>query len=358
MSVQTEGSERESVVLPPHGDLAFGALMDALAPEKEAEGGSAARTAGTNDGQAVAPAAPAGGTVPAGGSAPVADGGQQSGTPAGSAPASGSSDAATGPDGAGKVDGATGTSVGDPQQPATDSGSADLPSTWTVSADTVIPQLGELSTKFEENIAKSFQQEAYEKAREDYANYFDALEKHPRLLVGTQVPAIGKEGMETLRDTNDAKEWQEAVRSLLVAEIKEAAEEKMGDSQDALTTVHASIDLFKNNRDLIPGTKDFNRELADAFGAMMKPYEVRVEGNLHGYSIPVQPIIENLRSQIAARRQTPTNPPPAAPSPGATAQRPRAEPPQAGIQSKAGSNTEKEDFSVLFGTIGLPNLQI
>ena len=35
-----------------------------------------------------------------------------------------------------------------------------------------------------------------------------------------------------------------------------------------------------------------------------------------------------------------------------------AEPPQAGIVSKAGNSTEKEDFSTLFGTIGLPNLTI
>ena len=37
---------------------------------------------------------------------------------------------------------------------------------------------------------------------------------------------------------------------------------------------------------------------------------------------------------------------------------PAPEPPQAGIPSKAGSGAEKEDFSTLFGTIGLPNLQI
>jgi hypothetical protein len=172
------------------------------------------------------------------------------------------------------------------------------------------------------------------------------------------VPAIGKEGMETLRDSNDAKEWQEAVRGLLVAEIKETAEAKLEDARDFMETVHASIDLFKNNRDLIPGTKSFDRELADTFAGMMKPYEVRVEGKLQGYSIPVQPIIENLRGQLEARRKSA---PPAAASPAVSPPsqpRRQAEPPQAGIQSKAGSTGEVEDFSTLFGTIGLPNLQI
>lgn len=169
------------------------------------------------------------------------------------------------------------------------------------------------------------------------------------------MPRIGAEGSEILRDTADAKEWQEAVRSLLVEEIKEQATTAMEENEDFLATVHASIDLFKNNPDLIPGTKTFDRRLADQFAGMMKPYEVRVEGKLQGYSIPVQPIIDSLRAQAKAATPAPTPPPAAGAAPEA---KPQAEPPQAGIQSKAGSSTEKEDFSTLFGTIGLPHLQI
>jgi hypothetical protein len=214
--------------------------------------------------------------------------------------------------------------------------------------------LGELSTKFEENVTKAYQQQAYETAREEYGNYFEALEKHPRLLVGAQVPAIGKEGMETLRSTEDAKEWQEAVKSLLVQEIRSTAQAKVEESREFLSTVHASIDLFKNNTDLIPGAKGFNRKLADQFAAMAKPYEVRADGKLQGYSIPVQPIIDNLRAQMKAAEPpaAPQTPAAAAPAP------PSAPPPQAGLTSKAGSSSEREDFSTLFGTIGLPNLQI
>jgi hypothetical protein len=89
---------------------------------------------------------------------------------------------------------------------------------------------------------------------------------------------------------------------------------------------------------------------------MAKPYEVRVEGKLQGYSIPVQPIIDQMRTLIKARTAAPAAPAP----PPAAAPVPRAtlEPPQAGIPAKAGSSSEKEDFSTLFGTIGLPNLQI
>lgn len=188
------------------------------------------------------------------------------------------------------------------------------------------------------------------------------MEKHPRLLVGTDVPAIGAEGMERLKDSNDAKEWQEAVRSLLVQEIRDEAQKKLDESRTYLETLHASIDLFKNNPDLIPGTRTFNKPLADKFAELAKPYEVRQDGKLQGYSVPVQPIIEALRSQFAQESATVDNagsPVPASPPPaGAAAVPPTPEPPQAGIPSKAGASSEREDFSTLFGTIGLPHLQI
>ena len=209
--------------------------------------------------------------------------------------------------------------------------------------------------------------------RTEHAQYFEALEKHPRLLVGQQVPAIGKDGMETLRDTADAKEWQEAVKSILVDEVRARATKELEDNSDFLSTIHSSIELFTANPDLIPHTKDFDVELANRFAAMAKPYELRVEEKLQGYSIPVQPLIESLRAQLAAERaaqkpaaQEPASAPPAASQQaggaqaqgGSAAPVAAAEPPQAGIQSKAGNSGAAEDFSTLFGTIGLPNLQI
>jgi hypothetical protein len=206
--------------------------------------------------------------------------------------------------------------------------------------------------------------------RTEHASYFEALQKHPRLLVGTQVPRINGEGMETLRDSNDAKEWQEAVKSILVEEVTARASKQLDENSDFLTTIHGSIDLFKNNVDLIPGTKGFDLELANRFATLAAPYELRNEGKLQGYSIPVQPIIDQLRSQIATER---TKAParatqegsPQSPASGAGASTPPApaaaqppEQPQAGIPSKSGSGTQGEDYSTLFGTIGLPNLQI
>lgn len=208
----------------------------------------------------------------------------------------------------------------------------------------------------EENTSKAYQASALETVREEHGAYFTALEKHPRMLVGTQVPAIGREGMETLKDTADAREWQEAVKQTLVEEVRDRAGRQMEESKDFLQTVHASIELFQNNADLVPGTKGFDVELANKFAELAKPYELRVEGKLQGYSIPVQPIINSLRSQVqAARAAAPVAP--VTPSTAAAPAKP-AEAPQAGIPSKAGNSNSSEDFSTLFGTIGLPNLQI
>lgn len=195
--------------------------------------------------------------------------------------------------------------------------------------------------------------------RAEYKPYFDALEKHPRLLVGTQVPAVGKDGMETLRDSDDAKEWQDAVKDVLISEIKDRAVRKAEEGGTDMQVVHASIELFQNNSDLIPGTKQFDTELANRFAALASPYEMRVDGKLYGYSIPPQPLINQLRSQLIAERSAA----PAAAAPAAAAAAPAApvkvaDPPQAGIPSKAGGGAEAEDFSALFGTLGLPGLRI
>ena len=46
-----------------------------------------------------------------------------------------------------------------------------------------------------------------------------------------------------------------------------------------MRTLHASIELFQKNADMVPGTRQFDKELADRVTKFAKPYEVRVEGN-------------------------------------------------------------------------------
>ena len=184
-------------------------------------------------------------------------------------------------------------------------------------------------------------------AREEYSAYFDALETHPRQLVGQQVPALdGSDGTEMLRDTNDAREWQDAVKELLVKEVNSRVSTEMDRQKTHLDTVHASIKMFQDNLDLVPNTPGFNKELADRVAKMVAPYEYRVDNKLHGYTIPIQPLIDSVRQQLAA--STPATPAaPAAPATPAAA-------PQAGIPSRAGNSgaSDPNDFSTLFSTLG------
>ena len=179
------------------------------------------------------------------------------------------------------------------------------------------------------------------------------------------MPAIGGApgATETLRDAADAREWQDAVKQLLVQEVRGRASRQLDENKDFLTTIHSSIDLFKNNPDLIPGTKDFDIDLANRFSAMATPYELRVEGKLQGYSIPVQPLIEQLRNQVIAERTAAKveTPPPATGAPAAPAAPKPPDPPQAGIPARAGAGGDPaEDFSTLFATIDprLSDMQI
>lgn len=362
---------------------AFAAVMDALAPESgDAAAGApagadagAAGAAGAEGGQAAGGAAAPGtdpvgtaapGTGAAGGPADTGAAAPTPGAPVAGAEAGGTDQPAAGAaggDGAAAVPGAGDGAGAD----AAGGGTALVPAGWTVEHTTVVPQLGELSTKLEEKVTEEYLASSLKEVREEHGQYFEAIEKHPRLLVGTQVPAIGKDGYETIRDTADAREWQEAVKGLLIEEVKGRASRQMDENTGYLQTLHASIELFQKNVDLVPGTKGFDRDLADRFATLAKPYELRGDdGKLNGYSIPVQPIIDQLRTQLqterASRPAAPATAPPvsagAAAPPAQPAATPPADPPQAGIASKAGSSTESEDFSTLFGTIGLPNFTI
>lgn len=237
-----------------------------------------------------------------------------------------------------------------------------------VAVESVLTELGGLSNKIEEKLTEGFQATALAEVREEFPKYFEAIETHPYRLTGAEVPAIGREGTIRLNSTEEAREWQDAVKHELAAEVRDRASRQLDEQRGTLNTIHASVELFQKNTDLVPGTATFDTELANRFAKMAQPYELRVDGKLNGYSIPVQPIIDSLRAQLQSERTAAPVPPagaPAAPAstpgqqaPAAAASTP-GDQPQAGIPSKAGNSGEQaEDFSTLFGTIGLPNLTI
>lgn len=200
----------------------------------------------------------------------------------------------------------------------------------------------------------------------EHAKYFEQLEKHPRSLIGQQVPKIGgADGeMETLRDSADAKEWQDQVKQVLVEEVRDRASRALEDNGDFLSTIHQSIEVFQNNADLVPRTKEFDVELANRVVAMLQPYELRVDEKLQGWSIAPQPIINQIRKDLEASRSAA----PAAKGAATNAEQQRGadgkftkeDQPQAGISSKAGASSDAgEDWqSALFGTLGLPDFRV
>lgn len=205
--------------------------------------------------------------------------------------------------------------------------------------------------------------------RQEYGKYFDALEQHPRLLVGIEVPKIDGSGMEVLRDSADAKEWQDAVRQALVGEVRDRVGRRSDDDKTMRETLQNTVLIFQNNAELIPDTPAFDEEFANRFAAAVKPYEVKLNDALVGWQVPVQPFIDSVRAQLKAERAAANPAAPAAP----TAQQQRAaeaarnaqgqfqnpDGPQAGIPSQAGQSSDTgDDFSALFGTLGLPGLRI
>ena len=184
------------------------------------------------------------------------------------------------------------------------------------------------------------------------------------MLVGVEVPSLTSDGKERLKDSADAADWIDGVKAMLLAEVETRASNRMDEDGGLRKTLHSSIELFQNNRDLVPGTIEFDKELADRLTELAKPYENRVDGKLIGYNIPLQPLVELVRGQLKEARaaKATAQPPaeaPAAPQP--PAQPPARKPapaPQAGIPASAGTSAEVSDFTTLFGTIGMPELRI
>ena len=340
MSEQEANPQDEGIEIPDDPAAAFAAVLDTLGVDPSTEEGP---ENGSED------------STPSAGDLAPAPGTQGAGAEAGRADSPGEGDAA-----AGAVGG---------DAPAEHAAAAE-PTGFD--AAELTPKWGEIITGIETRQQKDLEQEALSEVREKHAKYFEALNQHPRELAGSTVPNPRTGEDEVLRDSQDARDWQEAIKQSLYREVQDIAGRKKDDLRPMMEVIHNSVALFRDNQDLIPGSKQFDKELATEFAVLAKPYELRVEGKLSGYTIPVGPLVETLRAKLATQRAAK----PAAPATPAqpTPQQQRAaeqtrndvgqfhnpDAPQAGIVSRAGSASTdtEEDFSTLFGALGLPNLKI
>lgn len=252
--------------------------------------------------------------------------------------------------------------AGSPGSPGGDAGGTGGSGTGSLDFATVTPLFDAAITGLNERAEQQFRSKAVMDIRDEIdPKFLEAIDQHPRLLVGETVPNVKGGGTEIIRDQQDAKDWQEAVRSIITKQVNQKTQEYLTEAKPFLSSLQDSVEMFRRNPDLVPGTATFNRELANRFTALAKSYEYRVDDKLVGYRVDVQPLIEAVRQQVAAAPAAP-----AAPTPRQTqaAQQPRNdsgqfEAPQAGIPStQAHGGSEEEDYSAFWGTLGMKDMAI
>lgn len=206
----------------------------------------------------------------------------------------------------------------------------------------------------EERFLQSYQQVALDQMQADYGQYIERLSRHPMELVGQELPAIdGTDGTLIFGTVQEARDWQDAVKTILRREVQLHVQQQQEEYSDVRETLHSSIQLFRDNPDLIPGSQGFNKELADEVAKMARPYALKMDGKLTGYSIPIQGIVDQVRGNLKARAAAAPAAPPPAPAKRKTS------PPQGGLPSRAASDSGgDEDFSPMWKVFGIDSAPI
>lgn len=214
-----------------------------------------------------------------------------------------------------------------------------------------------MAQAIETRSAERWREAALKELQGEFGLAFDLLRAHERTLVGKTVPSLNKDGTEVLRDSQDAKEYQEALKAVLGDELNARIETQREAAAPDLEVLQNSVEMFRKNRDMIPGVQGFDRELTDKVMAVARHYEVRKDGKLQGFSLNMQPLIDTVRAELKASRAKAPAPPA---KPAAKAPAPPADPPQQGLKSVAGqrAHTGADDVADLFGTLGITGLRL
>jgi len=185
-----------------------------------------------------------------------------------------------------------------------------------------------------------------------------AIRAHPMQLVGDTVPNVKNGEGQVLRTAQEAKDWQDAVRHILGTQVNSRTEALLNDARPILSVVQDSISLFRSNKDLVPGTKEYNPELARRFIKIAKPYLYEAEGKALGFRVDVQPLVDSIREDLGTQAPTPTARQEQVAGQARTPEG-KFDAPQAGIPSRSGnSGVEEEDFGAFWGTVHMPNMNI
>ena len=199
-----------------------------------------------------------------------------------------------------------------------------------------------------EKVRETARVEALTGMKEEFNTYFEIIEAPPRMLIGKSVPSLDPEkDTEVLRDAADARDYQEAAKTLLAKELGSRVQAGVQEQAAYLQVLSQSIDMIQQNPDLLR-----DKVFADRVADLIKPYEYRKDGKLIGYSVNVIPLVAQVRKQLAAERAAggapatsaaPAKPTtPATPAPG----------PQQGLRASAAQSSQPEGFDQLWSTLG------
>lgn len=201
-------------------------------------------------------------------------------------------------------------------------------------------------------VKETARQESLTAMRDEYATYFNLVETPPRMLVGKSVPSLDPDkDTEIIRDANDARDYQEAAKSLLAKELGSRVQANVAEQSTHLQVISQSVDMLQKNPDLLR-----DKQLADRVATLIKPYEYRKDGKLYGWSVNVVPLVDQVRQQLQSERAAGAAgklPAPVAPAaPAAQPSSPPAPAPQQGLKSSAGMQAPQEGFDQLWSTLG------
>lgn len=187
------------------------------------------------------------------------------------------------------------------------------------------------------------------------------LSAHPRMLVGRTVPSVKGEGAEVIKDGKDAADWQGAIKHILDNQVASKVTALMDDAKPVLSTLQDSVGLFRNNKDLVPNTAEYNPELAKRVMKLAGAYVHKVDGKAIGFRVDIQPLVDQIREDLKAAPAAPATPTPQQDRAAAQARTPEGkfDAPQAGIPSKQGlGGVEEDDYGTFWGAVGMPGMNI
>ena len=223
--------------------------------------------------------------------------------------------------------------------------------------------LSSINSKMEEAVRATATREVYESIDKEFS---EALEFHPMELVGQEVPDVRRGAAQgakiRINDSAQARDWQDAVQQIIKREVDSEVQKKTEDLKPMMSVVQGSVQLFRNNPDIVPGSKNFDKELATRFARAAATYEVKAGAKRIGWHGDAQPLLNELRSNLAKERGATgaRQEERAAQQRAKAAEQPRTtegrfDAPQAGVQSKSGMSgaSDEEDYSTFWSATGL-----